>query len=113
MEGVRKDYSPIRVPIIDDLHIQLLPDILGEISFILLHIRESQALCRIREPGLVKFGVAVPGNKFTCVRIDDVHIHLIRMLASAQSEGNPACSAQLEGAGTKLTCRSLVILQSV
>ncbi|MNE67359.1 hypothetical protein D3C80_1629610 [compost metagenome] len=92
MEGVRKDYSPIRVPIIDDLYIKLLADILGEISFILLHIRESQALHRIRKPGIVKFAVAVSGNQVSRILIDDAHISLIGMLASAKSEGNPASS---------------------
>ncbi|MNJ37712.1 hypothetical protein D3C77_325430 [compost metagenome] len=84
MEGVEcvgKNYSPVRHCIINDFEIHFFAEILGEICLILLHIRQSQTLLRIREVNVGKCAITVLGNQISRIRIDDAHIHLIRTFA--------------------------------
>ncbi|MNB98396.1 hypothetical protein D3C75_456460 [compost metagenome] len=113
VNGVREHYTPIRDCMINNLQIQFFAGIFGQVRFVLLHIGKSHALRRVREAGIVKPAVTVSGNLRSRIRIDNAHIGLIRMLASAQPKGNPARSSQLKGAGTKDSCCSFRIFPAV
>ncbi|MNS74669.1 hypothetical protein D3C72_1081520 [compost metagenome] len=112
-EGVRKDHTPIRGCIIDDLHIQLLADILGKIRLVLLHVGKPQALIGIRKAYVGESAIAISGNCLPGVGIYDIYIGQLRVFRSAKLEANPAAAPQLESAGAKYAGCCFVILPTV
>ncbi|MNM49405.1 hypothetical protein D3C81_604090 [compost metagenome] len=109
-EGIRKDYPPIRSCIIDDLNIQVLPQIFGKIRLILHHVGKPHALLWIWEVNIGESAVAVSGNYLSGIGSYNINIYFVIVFPTAKLETNPTAAAQLEGAGTKHTgCRFRVL----
>lgn len=82
-KGVRKDHAPIRVCIVNDLHIQPFAQIFGKIRLILLHIGKPQALIGIWEANVSEGAIAIPGNDLPCLGFHDIYICLFWIFAPA------------------------------